>query len=113
MKSHEPQDRRTATGPNDLGKKERRKRAYGVFVKEIQDHVSESGVAPVAVDQQQLLEIPETREGKVARHHRLQHARRTRHSASSFTPSVIKIQLVGRWPAGGNESLVGINFPKQ
>lgn len=55
---------------------EGRKRAYRVFVKEIQDHVSESGVAPVAVDQQQLLEIPETREGKVARHHRLQHAKK-------------------------------------
>lgn len=47
------------------------KDAHSIFVEEVQNHVGQSGVAPVSVDQQELLEIPETWESKVARHDRL------------------------------------------
>lgn len=49
--------------------------AYGVLVEEVQDHVRQPRVAPMSVHQQELLQIPETRESKVARHHRLQNTR--------------------------------------
>lgn len=58
--------------------------AYSVFVEEVENHVGQSGVAPVPVDQQKFLEIPETWESKVARHHRLQNTRRTRQSIPSI-----------------------------
>lgn len=55
-------------------------KAYSVLVEEVEDHVGQSGVAPVPVHQQELLEMAETWESKVTRHHRLQHSRRTQHS---------------------------------
>lgn len=58
--------------------------AYSVFVEEVENHVCQSGVAPVSVDQQKFLEIPETWESKVTRHHCLQNTRRTRQSISSI-----------------------------
>lgn len=65
-------------------------KAYSVLVEEIQNHVGQSGVAPVTVDQQELLEVSETWEGKVTRHHRLQNStkkpKRFQHSIFSIIP---------------------------
>lgn len=44
---------------------------YCIFVEEIQHHVGESGITPVAMNKQKLLQMPEPRDCKVARHHRL------------------------------------------
>lgn len=66
------------------------KAAYSIFVEEIKNHVGQSGVAPVSVDQQELLEISETWESKVARHHRLQKNSRGNHhlvSSTLYVPS--------------------------
>lgn len=44
---------------------------YRIFVEEIQHHVGKSGITPVAMNKQKLLQMPEPRDCKVARHHRL------------------------------------------
>lgn len=44
---------------------------YSVLVEEVEDHVGQPGIAPVSVDQKELLKVSETRQSKVARHHRL------------------------------------------
>ena len=39
-----------------------------ILLEEVEDHVGQPGVAPMSVDQQQLLQVLETREGEVAGH---------------------------------------------
>lgn len=45
---------------------------YGVFVEEVEDHVGQTRVAPVPVDQEELLQVLKAWKSKITGHHRLQ-----------------------------------------
>ena len=47
------------------------KNTYHILIEEVEHHSREAGVAPVPVDQQELLQEPEPCHGKVTSHHRL------------------------------------------
>ena len=48
-----------------------KKNTYDILIEEIEHHSCKAGVAPVAMDQQQLLKEPKPAHCKVTRHHRL------------------------------------------
>lgn len=45
---------------------------YSVFVEEVEDHVGQTRVAPVAMNQEELLQVLKSRKSEIAGHHRLQ-----------------------------------------
>lgn len=47
------------------------KKSHHILVDEIEDHVSKTGVTPVAMNQQQLTEVFKPGNGKITGHHSL------------------------------------------
>lgn len=45
---------------------------YSIFVEEVEDHVGQARVAPVAMNQEELLQVLKSRKSEIAGHHRLQ-----------------------------------------
>lgn len=44
---------------------------YSVFVEEVEDHVGQTRVAPVSMNQEELLQVLKARKSEIAGHHRL------------------------------------------
>lgn len=53
-------------------------RTHHILIEKVDDHVSQAAVAPVSMNQEEFLQVLEVRNGKIARHDRLQRMKRFR-----------------------------------
>lgn len=47
-------------------------RTHHILIEKVNDHVSQAAVAPVSMNQEEFLQVLKVRNGKIARHDRLQ-----------------------------------------
>lgn len=58
---------------------------YSVFVEEVEDHVGQTRVTPVPMNQEELLQVLKARKSKIAGHHRLHTQRENINQCDTLT----------------------------